>query len=54
MEKLNQYAPYVLIISGALVVIAGYLTNGNMTKNLIGLVFIGLGAFELYRRKPKN
>ena len=54
MEKLNQFAPYVLIICGALVVIAGYMTQGSLMKNLIGLVFIALGAFELYRRKQRG
>ncbi len=50
MEKLNQYAPYVLIICGALVSILSFTTQSNSTKGYIGLIFIGLGAFQLYQK----
>jgi uncharacterized membrane protein len=50
MEKLNQFAPYILIVCGALIAILSFSTQSNHTKGYIGLIFIGLGSFRLYQK----
>ena len=53
MEKLNQYAPFVLIILGCLIAGLSFMSGHNNTKGYIGLFFIGFGVFTLYMRRAK-
>lgn len=47
MEKLNKYAPYVLIICGGLISLLSFSIQKNTMKGVIGLVFMALGLFIL-------
>jgi uncharacterized membrane protein len=53
MEKLNKYAPYVLIICGGLIALLSFVVQKNSIKGAIGLVFMALGFFIL-RNNNKN
>jgi hypothetical protein len=53
MEKLNQYAPYVLIVTGGLIAALSFLGGGSTTKGYIGLLFMGLGAASLFMKNKK-
>jgi hypothetical protein len=53
MEKLNQFAPYVLIILGGLIAALSFFGGANNTKGYIGLLFIGFGIVTLYMRNKK-
>ena len=48
MEKLNQYAPFILIICGGLMAVLNFTTQTNHTKGYIGLFFIGMGVLIKY------
>lgn len=50
MEKLNQYAPKVLIAMGLLILILG----AKFIINTIAIIFIAFGAFVWYQRKSKS
>ncbi len=47
MEKLNKYAPYVLIICGGLISLLSFSIQKNTFKGAIGLGFMALGLFIL-------
>jgi hypothetical protein len=53
MEKLNQYAPYALIVCGGLITILGFM-NGSTTRGIVGLIFLGMGIFTLSNQKKNN
>jgi hypothetical protein len=50
MEKLNQYAPYILIICGGLISLLNFTSQTDHTKGYIGLIFIGFGGLILFMK----